>query len=135
VADRSLEGRYGLSTMLAPLRGGQSLRRCFARLIQGSYKRDYRCVRILTVGIDVDLLTTRQAVLTSRGYDSPIATPGDVDEKLQSGRFDLVILSVMLSQDEKRRIQAKLPAGTRALVLESLVWPNELLRMVAEVLG
>jgi hypothetical protein len=89
----------------------------------------------MTVGIDVDLLTTRQAVLTSRGYDSPIAPPGDVDEKLQSGRFDLVILSVMLSQDEKRRIQAKLPAGTRALVLESLVWPNELLRMVAEVLG
>jgi DNA-binding response OmpR family regulator len=74
-------------------------------------------------------------VLTSRGYESLIATPEDVDEKLQSGRFDLVILSVMLSQEEKRRIQAKLPAGTRALVLESLVWPNELLRMVTEALG
>jgi DNA-binding response OmpR family regulator len=74
-------------------------------------------------------------VLTSRGYESLIATPEDVDEKLQSGRFDLVILSVMLSQEEKRRIQAKLPASTRALVLESLVWPNELLRMVTEALG
>jgi DNA-binding response OmpR family regulator len=92
-------------------------------------------VRILTVGIDVDLLTTRQAVLTSRGYESLIATPEDVDEKLRSGRFDLVILSVMLSQEEKRVIQAKLPAGTRALVLESLVWPNELLRMVDEALA
>jgi DNA-binding response OmpR family regulator len=49
-------------------------------------------------------------VLTSRGYESLIATPEDVDEKLQSGKFDLVILSVMLSQEEKRRIQAKLPA-------------------------
>jgi hypothetical protein len=76
-------------------------------------------VRILTVGIDLNLLETRQAVLTSRGYDSLIATPGDIDEKLQSGRFDLVILSVMLSPEEKRRIQSKLPAGTRALVLES----------------
>jgi hypothetical protein len=41
----------------------------------------------------------------------------------------------MLSQEEKRPIQAKLPAGTRALVLETLVWPNELLRMVAGALG
>jgi DNA-binding response OmpR family regulator len=62
-------------------------------------------VRILTVGTDVDLLTTRQAVLTSRGYESLIATPEDVDEKLQSGKFDLVILSVMLSQEEKRVIR------------------------------
>jgi DNA-binding response OmpR family regulator len=71
-------------------------------------------VRILTVGIDVDL-TTRQAVLTSRGYESLIATPEDVDEKLQSGNFDLVILSVMLSQEQKSHIWAKLPAGTRPL--------------------
>jgi DNA-binding response OmpR family regulator len=92
-------------------------------------------VRILTVGIDVDLLTTRQAVLTSRGYESLIATPEDVDEKLQSGNFDLVILSVMLSQEQKSHIWAKLPAGTRPLVLERLVWPDELLRMVAEALG
>jgi DNA-binding response OmpR family regulator len=82
----------------------------------------------------MDLLTTRQAVLTSRGYESLIATPTDVDEKLQSNRFDLVILSVTLSQDEKRQIQAKLPPGTRALVLESLVWPTDLLRMVAAAL-
>ena len=91
--------------------------------------------RVLTVGIDVDLLSTRQALLTSRGYDSLIATPKDVDEKLDSGRFDLVILSVMLSQEEKRQIQAKLPAGTRQLVLKTLVWPEELLIMVAEALG
>ena len=62
-----------------------------------------RCMayRILTVGIDAGLLSSRQALLTSRGHDSLIATPRDVDEKLQSGKFDLVILSVMLSPDEK----------------------------------
>jgi DNA-binding response OmpR family regulator len=91
--------------------------------------------RVLTVGIDVVLLTTRQALLASRGYDSLIATPRDVDEKLQSGRFDLVILSVMLSQEEKRQILTKLPAGTRSLVLDTLVWPDKLLSMVAEALG
>jgi DNA-binding response OmpR family regulator len=91
--------------------------------------------RVLTVGTDVGLLATRQALLVSRGYDSLIATPEDVDEKLHSGKFDLVILSVMLSPEEKNHIQAKLPAGTPPLVLETLVWPDELLRMVTEALG
>jgi hypothetical protein len=91
--------------------------------------------RVLCVGIDVGLLTTRQALPVSRGYDSPIATLGNFEEKLQSGRFDLFILSVMLSQEEKRQIQAQLPAGTRPLVLERLVRPEELLRMVAEALA
>jgi DNA-binding response OmpR family regulator len=91
--------------------------------------------RVLIVGTDVDLLEIRQVLLTSWGYDSLIATPEDVDEKLQFGRFDLVILSVTLSQEEKRHIQAKLPVGTRPLVLKTLVWPDELRRTVAEALG
>ena len=76
----------------------------------------------------------RQVLLTSWGYDSLIATPEDVDEKLQSGRFDLVILSLMLGQEVKRQIQAKLPAGTRPLLLKTVVWPEELRRTVAEAL-
>jgi hypothetical protein len=91
--------------------------------------------RILSIGTDVKLLETRHALLASRGYDPQIATPEDVEEKLQTGKFDLVILSVMLTEEEKRCIQAKLPTGTRALLLETLVTPKELLRMVAEVLG
>ncbi len=91
--------------------------------------------RVLIVGRDVDLLMIRQVLLTSWGYDSLIATPEDVDEKLQSGRFDLVILSLMLGQEVKRQIQAKLPAGTRPLLLKTVVWPEELRRTVAEALG
>jgi DNA-binding response OmpR family regulator len=91
--------------------------------------------RVLIVGRDVDLLMIRQVLLTSWGYDSLIATPEDVDEKLQSGRFDLVILSLMLGQEVKRQIQAKLPAGTRPLLLKTVVWPDELRRTVAEALG
>jgi DNA-binding response OmpR family regulator len=86
--------------------------------------------QVLIVGTDVDLLEIRRVLLTSWGYDSQIATPWDVDEKLHSGRFDLVILSVMLSQEEKLRIQA----NTRPLVLKTLVWPDELRRTVAEAL-
>ena len=91
--------------------------------------------RVLIVGRDVDLLMIRQVLLTSWGYDSLIATPEDVDEKLQSGRFDLVILSLMLGQEVKHQIQAKLPAGTRPLLLKTVVWPEELRRTVEEALG
>jgi DNA-binding response OmpR family regulator len=91
--------------------------------------------RVLIVGRDVDLLMIRQVLLTSWGYDSLIATPEDVDEKLQSGKFDLVILSLMLGQEVKRQIQDKLPAGTRPLLLKTVVWPEELRRTVAEALG
>jgi hypothetical protein len=73
-------------------------------------------------------------VLASYGYDSVIATPEDLDEKLRSGSFDLVILSMMLSEPEKHDIQAKLAIGTRPLVLNTFVRPDELLRMVAEAL-
>ena len=90
--------------------------------------------RVLSVGADLSHLATRKALLDSRGHDSVSATIHDFDEKLHSGKFDLVILSVMLSGEEKRHIQAKLPAGTRPLVLETLVWPEELLGMVAGAL-
>jgi hypothetical protein len=91
--------------------------------------------RVLIVGIDVDLLMIRQVLLTSWGYDSLIATPEDVDEKLQSDSFDLVILSLLLGREEKRQIQAKLPACTHPLVLGTLIWPDELRCTVAEALG
>jgi hypothetical protein len=91
--------------------------------------------RILSVGTDLGLLKSRQAVLDACGYDSVIATPEDVDEKLRSGRFDLAILSKTLSEQQKRDIQAKLPANTRPLVLDTLVFPDQLLRLVAQALG
>ncbi len=91
--------------------------------------------RVLCVGIDSGLLKTRQALLASRGYDPVIATPDDVDEKLRFGTFDLAILSVMLSPEAKLIIQGRLPTGTRVLLLETLVWPTELLSLVAEALG
>ena len=91
--------------------------------------------RVLIVGIDVDLLAIRQVLLNSWGYDSLIATPWDVDEQLRSGRFDLVILSLTLSQEEKVRIQAKIPPGTRTLLLKTFVWPEDLRHTVAEALG
>jgi DNA-binding response OmpR family regulator len=91
--------------------------------------------RVLAVGVDLNLLQTRQALLSWRGYDSAFATPGDIDEALAAGRYDLVILSVMLGAEQRARIQCKLPAGTKVLSLHYLVQPHELFEMVATVLG
>jgi hypothetical protein len=73
-------------------------------------------------------------VLASYGYDSVLATPEELDERLRFGSVDLVILSVMLSEPEKHYIQVDLPIGTRPLALKTFVEPDELLRMVAEAL-
>ena len=91
--------------------------------------------RILCVGVDIRLLTTRQALLVSQGYDCLIATPADIGEKLSPGRFNLVILSMMISEEDKGHIRTKAPAGTRVVTLTSLVIPKELLRIVAEALS
>jgi hypothetical protein len=58
--------------------------------------------------------------------------PKDVDEKLQAAGFDLVILSVMLTANEKLRIRARLPVGMRVLELRTFVLPEQFLGMVAE---
>jgi PleD family two-component response regulator len=106
-------------------------------LVNQIHRKDHPAMgyRILSVGTDEKLLETRHALLASSGYDPLSATPEDVYEKLLAGKFDLVILWVMLSEDMKCRIQNKLAPGTRLLVLTTLVWPEELLRMVAEALG
>jgi DNA-binding response OmpR family regulator len=67
--------------------------------------------RILAVGTDVKLLETRHALLASCGYDPMTATPENVDEKLQAGGFDLVILSVMLSEEAQGRIRISFRLG------------------------
>ena len=89
--------------------------------------------RVLTVGVDSSLMKTRQALLASCGYDCVAATPERIDEALAGGNYDLTILSVMLGEEQKERIRAKLPAGTKVLSLEYLVQPDELFDMVASI--
>jgi DNA-binding response OmpR family regulator len=92
-------------------------------------------LRILCVGTDPSLLKTRQALLSFRGYDCTTAMSLEVDQVLTTGGFDLVILSVALGNEEQRRVQAKLPAETKALLLQHFVTPDELFAMVGTAVG
>jgi len=87
---------------------------------------------ILCVGKDIEFLTVRCAVLACEGYAADWATPDDFPQKLSERRFDLVILSAVLSAEEKRRIHAMIPPEVKVIDLDRLVVPTELLRLVAE---
>jgi len=90
--------------------------------------------RILSVVSDPVLLRTRQEVLIAQGYDADSALPSEVDEKLKSN-FHLVILSATLDEEEKARIREKVPAHIKVLNLDTLLWPDELLRMIDTALS
>jgi len=88
--------------------------------------------RILCVGINVEMLAIRCAVLEASGYAAEFTTLANVQDILQRWKFDLVILPTMLSEKEKKHIRTVVPSETQALVLDRLVFPRELLRLVAE---
>lgn len=89
---------------------------------------------ILCVGDDPMLLATRCAVLNQCGYRAAFTSTVDVISRLRDAGFELVVLSQMLSNEERTRLQAAVPSGTKVLELERLVWPEELERLVAEAL-
>jgi DNA-binding response OmpR family regulator len=93
------------------------------------------CIRILCIGVDPRLLKSRQMLLASRGYNATTATPLDAEETLAATRFDLVILSAMLSEDQKRRVRGILPPETKILSLTYLVQPDDLFEMVRNSAG
>lgn len=90
-------------------------------------------MRILCVGSDHILLYSRCAVLASDGYDARPAMLLEAEDLLITAGFDLMILSAMLSAEEKSRVLRAVPGATRTLVLESLVTPPDLLQKVAEL--
>ena len=91
--------------------------------------------RVLCVGTDLKLQELRRLVLNSHGYETEIALPQNVNRDLLSRDFDVAILSVMLSGDQRTRILALMPLRTQTLVLETIVMPDELLGMINRALA
>ena len=91
-------------------------------------------MQIVCVGIDRTLLDSRCAVLAHHGYDARPVVFLENEDLLKTAEGDLIILSAMLSEEEKARVLRAIPASTRTLMLDSLIFPSELLRRVAELL-
>lgn len=86
--------------------------------------------RILCIGKDPGLLRSRCAVLAHGGYDAQAVMFADADRLLREGSFDLVILSAILNDEERRQISAHVGDPARILILKKLIFASELLAEV-----
>jgi len=88
--------------------------------------------RILCIGKDSGLLRSRCAVLTHAGYDAQAAMYSDAESLLRTEEFDLIILSAILSGEEKDHISAFVGSTAPILALKKLVFASELLAEVEQ---
>jgi DNA-binding response OmpR family regulator len=86
--------------------------------------------RILCIGKDSGLLRSRVAILEHAGYYALDVMVQDAGELLAQEQFDLIILSAILTDDEKNHIRSLVSGTTPILALKKLVFASELLREV-----
>jgi hypothetical protein len=87
--------------------------------------------RLLCVGKED--LELRCAVLASAGYDAKSAKVSEAELLLQAEKFDLIVVSVHLSQEERDSVKAA-AGNTPILLLEGITFPPELLAEVERML-
>jgi hypothetical protein len=85
--------------------------------------------RLLCAGTDLALLQTRCAVLSRSGYYAQPATLAEAEGLLRHEEYDLVIISALLSDQEKAHMLS-VAGKTPAYVLPGFVLADELLNQV-----
>jgi hypothetical protein len=79
-------------------------------------------------------LALRCAILDQAGYTSVSATFVEAETLLNSKKFDIVIVSARLTQDEKRRVES-LAQDTPFLFLNGVTFPRDLLKIVSDLIA
>jgi DNA-binding response OmpR family regulator len=90
--------------------------------------------RILCIGKDSGILRTRVAILESAGYRAKSVMYLGADSLLQREAFDLLILSVILTGEEREHITAIVAGGTPVLQVTKTILASELLADVGQLL-
>jgi hypothetical protein len=83
--------------------------------------------RILCIGKDSGLLRSRCAVLTHAGYHAQAVMLAEAESLLQTAEFDLIILSAILTSEEREHISAFIGGTVPILALKKLTFASELL--------
>jgi DNA-binding response OmpR family regulator len=91
--------------------------------------------RILCIGKDSGLLRSRCAVLTHAGYDAQAVMFAEAESLLRTGEFDLIILSAILSGEERDHISAFIGDAVPILALKKLTFASELLSEIEQRLS
>ena len=88
--------------------------------------------RILCIGQDSGLLRSRCAVLTHAGYHAQAVMFAEAESLLRTGEFDLIILSAILSGEERDHISAFIGDRVPILTLKKLTFASELLAEIEQ---
>ena len=88
--------------------------------------------RILCIGKDSGLLRSRCAVLTHAGYHAEAVMFAEAESLLQTEGFDLIILSAILTNEERESISAFIGDRVPILVLKKLTFASELLAEIEQ---
>jgi DNA-binding response OmpR family regulator len=83
--------------------------------------------RILCIGKDSGLLRSRCAVLTQAGYHAHAVMFAEAESLLRTADFDLIILSAILTGEERDQISAFIGDRVPILTLKKLIFATELL--------
>ena len=86
--------------------------------------------RLLCIGKDPGLLRSRRAVLVRAGYDAHDVMFYGADDLLRTERFELIILSAILTDEEKAHIVKIMDGSTPILSLKNMVLADALLREI-----
>jgi hypothetical protein len=87
---------------------------------------------ILCIGKDSGILRSRVAILQSAGYHAKSVMFVDADNILQREAFDLLILSVILTGEERDHIAAIVAGSAPILQVTKTVLASELLADVGQ---
>jgi hypothetical protein len=87
-------------------------------------------LRVVCVGIDPHLLETRRLVLQSAGFEATCLTPLEISQGLLPPAFDVMIISVGVSEEDRPAVRAAVPDRTRVIQLEAFIEPQQLLDLL-----
>ena len=90
--------------------------------------------RILCIGKDSGLLRSRCAVLTHAGYHAEAVMFAEAESLLRTEEFDLIILSAILSAEERDHISVFIGGRVPILALKKLTFASELLAEIGHQL-
>lgn len=88
--------------------------------------------RILCIGKDSGLLRSRCAVLAHAGYDAQSVMFAEAESLLRTEEFDLIILSAILSGEERDHISAFIGGRIPIVALKKLTFASELLAEIEQ---
>ena len=87
-------------------------------------------LKVICVGTPPELLNSRELVLQSAGYKATLVDAKEAHSLLHIGVFDVMILSVTVSEEERTALRQAASERTRIVQLNSFTSPHELLTRI-----